>query len=96
MFARVVCVAFTLSVTSVARKPLRERKSAYKAALKCTEAGWNASVSAVLAGEDRGEKKGCIFLRVRFFRFVNCYPLGSASSHGCFGTEPQSWVYIGK
>ena len=57
MFARVVCVAFALRVTSVARKPLRERKSTYKAALKCTEAGWNASVSAVLAGEGPGEKK---------------------------------------
>ena len=74
MFARVVCVAFALSITSVASKPLKERKSAYKAALKCTEAGWNLSVSAVLAGEGPREEKGCIFLRVRFRRFLNCYP----------------------
>ena len=69
MFSRVFCIAFALGVTSFATGLVRERRSAYETALKCTKAGWNADVFALRAKGPRVED-GCIYLRVRLSSFL--------------------------
>jgi len=69
MFSRVLCIAFSLGVViSVATGLVRERRSAYETALKCSKAGWNASVSVLLADEGPRIEDGCIYFR----EFTRC------------------------
>ena len=66
MFSRAFCIAFALGVISVASGLVREPRSAYEVALKCTKAGWNADVSALRKdGSPDLLGDACIYLRVR-------------------------------
>ena len=49
MFSKIVSIIFAVGFVSVARGLVRERRSAYEAAVKCTEAGWDADVAALRA-----------------------------------------------
>ena len=67
MFSR-ISIIFAVGLISFANGLVRDRRSAYEAALKCTKAGWNADVTALRADGDQAAllEDACIYLRVTY------------------------------
>ena len=72
MFSSIAFVVFAAGFISDASGLVRERRSAYEVALKCTKAGWNADVSELQKLGSEGPpdmakllEDACIYIRVR-------------------------------
>lgn len=68
MFLR-ISIIFAVGCISFASGLVRERRSAYESALKCTKAGGNGDVSALRVDGDRAAllEDACIYLRVTYY-----------------------------